>query len=251
MIKGNIPEEILSAKYIKLIIKAINDSKKQYKEYARLARLATSNGKYIGRWDYIFTNIRDAFLEDSFEPVTISRGPLWEFIAIYQKDMKLLYLVLREDRFREIKNDASSPYHYVRVLNSQNYHLQEEKSQQIAFFPDIQIPSYEYINEDIDRMIGEIKDDVEGCVNILFDENENGLNKITANIATYSLDIIKTYNWNKYISADIEEITDTQADDATNTPPLIELNIRANKRKDNKEEIIDDKSSKEKKLKEE
>lgn len=239
MFQGNIPDEVLSEKEVKLLIKAVNDSRSQYEQYAEENNLETRNGRFKCRWDYIFTNVRELFSDALFERHKISRGALWEFMAIYRVDTKILYILLREDRFTEIKKDISNPYHYVRVLNSKNCYLQEEKAEQIAFFSDLKIPSDEYLDQDLERMLGKIKDEVKGCINILFRENGNGVNRISGNIANYNLEILKTYDWNHYVTADIEEIIDTKTihlDDS----PKIELPIRRNKLKEKNEEIIED-----------
>jgi len=104
--------------------------------------------------------------------------------------------------------------------------------------------SNEYIDEDLERMIGEIKNDVKGCVNVLFKENNDGVYKISGNLANYDLDIFKTYDLSKYITAGIDDIIDTK-NDIVSSSTKIPLNIRRDKMKSKNNEIVEDKSKKE------
>lgn len=242
MFEEPIPEKVLSDKYIKLIIKSINDSRGQYEQAAKERKFPTRNGRFHDRWNFIFNNIKNSFLDKPFKCYVISRGALWEFVVVYNTDTKILYVLLKEDRFFDIKKDSNSKYHYVKVLNSSNYCFQKEKkSEQMSLLPDLNSEPDEYVYEDFQRMISSIKEEVKGCVNILFKEDKNAVTTISANIATYDLDIIKTYNWNEHISANIEEISDTNINDS-NVKPQISLNIRKSKIKDyNKQKIVDEK----------
>lgn len=244
MFEGNLPSEILSEKDINLIVKAINYSKHQYKQWNDERNLGFENGKHLDRWNYIFANIRDFFLHKPFRTYPISRGALWQFVALYNTDTNILYIVLKEDRFKGIRGKRDNPYHYVRILNSKNCHLQSEITQQLNLFSGFQNISDESIDLDLEKMIGEIKNEVKGCVNILFNENKDGVYKISGNLANYDLEIFKTYEWSKYISADIEEIIDTK-NDPVDISPKIELNIRKDKIKNKNKDLVDDKSKQE------
>lgn len=241
MFQQPIPEKVLSSKYIKLVIKAINDSRVQYEEEANERNFPTRNGRFLDRWNFIFNNIKNSFTDEPFKCFVIPRGALWEFVVIYNMNTNILYVLLKKDRFIGIKNDPSSKYHYVRVLNSQNYCFKNEREEQMSFLDDFKTSPDEYVYEDFEKMINNIHDEVKGCVNILFEEDNNGVTSISGNIATYDLDIIKSYNWNRYISANIEEITDTN-DNESDIKPQIQLKIRGSKLKDdNKETIVDEK----------
>jgi hypothetical protein len=245
-----IPDEVLSVRDIKLFIKGIKDADKQYKQYCKDRNLATENGRDKTIWDNIFTNVRDDFSREPFQNYTIARGRLWEFVAVYRTDIKILYIIMKEDRFKEIKGDKKSAYHYSRILNSKNNHFQDVKCEQTTLFEqDVDSPTAEYISDDLERMIGSIKDEVVGCVNILFKVNDQGVSKITGNIATYELDIIKTYNWSKYIEASIDDIADTSNDDMKNQPE-IKLTLKSSKQKSSANSIVDEKKEKQKKKEE-
>lgn len=251
MVKEIILEEVMSVDDIKAIIKNINDSKKQYKQYVESRKLKTQNGKYFSEWDNIFTNINESFSSKPFKCYQISRCSLWKFVAIYRTDINILYLILKEDRLKDIRKE-NNPYHYLRIFNSKNCYLQEERPMQTTFGQEFeaQAVSDEYIDEDLEKMIGDIKDDIKCCVNILFKQNSNGVTKISANILNQNLEIIDTYDWSNFITADIEEVNDTiSIDFEENIRPEIQLNIRSHKiiTKDEKLRIVKERKENKKK----
>lgn len=240
MFEASLPMEILSQKDVQSIVRAINYSKEQYEMWKNERNLGFENGKYLDRWNFIFANIRDTFIYKPFKTYPVSRGALWKFIVLYNTDTNILYLILKENTFKQIRTHRDNPYHYVRVLNSKNFNLQSEIKQQLNLFSEFETISNEYIDEDLERMISEIKNEVKGCVNILFKENNDGVYKISGNLANYDLDIFKTYDLSKYITADIDDIIDTK-NDIVGSSPKIELNIRKSKIKSKKDEIVEDK----------
>ncbi|MGJ0848339.1 DUF5986 family protein [Tissierella praeacuta] len=246
MKKSYLPGETLSRKEVELIVNAINHSKVQYKEWANERNLGFSNGKYLDRWNYIFANIRDSFNYEPFKVFSIKRGTLWEFAVIYNTGTKILYLLLREDNFKRIKEGNDNAYHYIRVLNSKNSQTKIDTRTQISMFPKTEVASDNYINEDLENMLLSIKDEVKGCRNIVFTENKNGVIRISENIANYHLDIIDSFDLTKYITADIENISDTQNENVE-SHPVIELKIRQDKMKSKKDDIISGEDKKDKK----
>lgn len=226
----------LSADDIKEIIKDISDGKKQYSKCAYREKLRYHNGRYITIWDYIFTNIENSFKDKSgFKCFSVERCALWNFAVIYKEDTNVLYLILKEKRFKELKND-NNLYHYVKIFNSKNCCLYKQRPEQINCFRELgleeDVTNDIYIDEDLENMIGEIKDKVKNCVNILFREGKDGINRISANIATQDLEIVATQDWSEYITADIEEIIDTNntyIEHKNIELPEIPLNIRKEK----------------------
>lgn len=241
LLSGN---EILSPSDARLIIKAIKDSMEQSKQWNSERNLRYQNGRYLDRWNYIFQNIENSFKGSHFKTYHVCRGKLWEFVVMYDINTNLIYLVLKENTFRQIKGRKDNPYHYIRIFNSKNFQLYKERPHQMNFLGLSDQVSDEYINEDLERMIGEVKDEVRGCVNILFKEDSNSVCKISANFANYKLDILKSYDLSRFITADIEKIIDTNSDNIS-IIPKIELKVRENKIKIKNEDIL--KKEKEKK----
>lgn len=230
----DIIDDDLTIKEIETIIKDINDGKKQYFNYAVKEQLKYHNGKHTTIWDYIFTNIENSFKDKTgFKCFSVERCALWSFAVIYKEDTDVLYLILKEKRFNELRND-SNLFHYVKIFNSKNFCLYNEIPEQTNCFSMLgleEIDNDYNIDKDLENMIGEIKDKVKNCVNILFREGPNGINKISANIATKELNIVATQDWSEYITADIEEISDTNnyIEHKEVELPNIPLNIRADK----------------------
>lgn len=249
----------LTIKEIETIIKDINNGKKQYFNYAIKEQLKYHNGKHTTIWDYIFTNIENSFKDRSgFKCFSVERCALWSFAVIYKEDTDVLYLILKEKRFNELRND-SNLYHYVKIFNSKNCCLYNERPEQIDCFSELgfEATTDDYnIDKDLENMLGEIKDKVKHCVNILFREGSDGITKISANIATQDLNIVATQDWSEYITADIEEISDTNNYIANKEVelPNIPLNIRADKinrkekEENTKEELLKGKKEKKKEV---
>lgn len=225
---SNILNGLLSKDEVRLITKAINDSKKQCEHHIEERNLGYGNGKYLDRWNYAFHNLEKAFNKVPFLTIHVDRGPLWEFLLIYNTTNKFIYLIMKRDTFNQVKNQKEKRIHYARLLNSKNFEIQEEKVQKINFFTGFEDITPKYIDESLEKIVGEIKDEVKGCVNVLFRENADGVYKISANLANYDLDIFETYDLTKYITADISEIVDTKPQPII-TQPKIDLPIRENK----------------------
>lgn len=228
-----LPLEILNEESVRNIIKCINYGELQYKEHVKEEGFITHNGKYHEIWNYIFKNVNNSFKDYPYKCYKINRGNLWEFVAVYNEEEHILYVIMKEDRFKNIEN-ADEEYHYIRILNYLNNHMQTKKIDQISFLQDDK-DKEDYIKDDLQRMLGDISGEVKACVDILFSERDNKVTKIYGNICDYNFRLIKSYCWNQYIQADINEIIDTDEEYIVENPP-IELIIRDNiKSKSNQE----------------
>jgi len=249
MKKNKLPSELLPDEKVKLIIKAINDSIPQYMDHVIKEKLPTQNGKYHEIWNYIFKDIKRYFDDLPYKCYKISRGNLWEFIAIFNEENNILYVLMKEETFKKIKKDKDKDYHYIKVLNTINNNISTEKIEQLTLFPEDK-DKESYIQDDLERMLGDITKKVKVCVDILFSEKQNKVITMSGNIFNYDLDLIKSYNLDKYIKADIDEIADTKDEYNVENPP-IELIIKKSSnnsvdRKHEKEDTEDMVASKEK-----
>lgn len=229
---NSLPEVILVKDDIKKVIKSIDDGNIQHGEYIKSGNFPTQNGKHQNVWNYIFRNIEKSFSSYPFKCYKINRGNLWEFLAIYRDDINVLYILLREERLNEIRKSYDTPYHYLRVINSKNKFSKKVERQQLSFLSESIVVSDEYIQEDLDRMLGDINDKVKTCVTILFTEERKKVNRISGNILNYDLDLIRKYEWNEHITVSIDEIVDTK-DEQNIIHPQIELGIRKHVKKEN------------------
>lgn len=223
MIKNELSVELISENEVKLIIESINYSKEQYKNHVKREKLVTQNGKYHEIWNYIFTNIENSFNEFPYKSYKISRGSLWAFVAIHDHKNSILYVIMKENTFKTIKKSKDKDLHYIKILNLINP-FRKKKNKQLSLFPEDKSKE-EYIKNDLEQMLKDIDGKVKVCVDILFSEKQNKVTSISGNIFDYDLDEIKSYCWNKFITADINEITDTDDEyEVINKP--IELLVR-------------------------
>ncbi|AJA42643.1 hypothetical protein OR62_05485 [Clostridium tetani] len=244
IIKSTVPENFLEPENIRKLIKNLNDSREEQNYDLNEKNHPTTNGRYHDRWNYIFKNIEQSFRDKPFKCYRISRGPLWQLVAIYRTDYDLLYILLKKDRFLEIKKDSKNKSHYSKILNLPNNNLKMETYKQTSFIPNLQLSNTEYIFEEFKKMIPDIKDKIKGCINILFTENKERLTEILAVIANCDLNIIESCNWSKYISVGVEEIIDTKSEFEENTP-LIPLKIKERVNdKTNDTELVKNKKTK-------
>lgn len=253
MSNDTVPEEVLDEKSIRLIIKAINDSRSQLREHLLERSFKTNNGRYQDRWNYLFNNIEQNFKDIRFKCYVVDRGPLWSFIALYDVNSKTVYIIFKRNTFLNI-NRNKELNHYAKMFNAinlRNIYPKEPIAIQESLFKDtVDLSNLRsYINQQLDDMIGEIQMEAKLCVNILFEENRDTVTSISGNIANYNLEIKKTYNWNKFISPTIEEISDTKSIIESNEDKLPPINLKIRKgksNKDKKDDMVGEKDNKDK-----
>lgn len=249
----NIPEKVLDEKYIKLIIKAINDSRSQWHQHLSNRGFEYDNGKYLDRWNYIFNNVEQNFKDSEFNCYAVNRCALWKFIVLYNVNSKIVCIIFRKSTFLGINKKDNTLHHYARMLNSinlRNIYPKEPIAVQSSFLrKDDDLASLRnHISRELDDMIGGIQREARLCVDILFEENDDRLTSISGNIANYNLEIKKSYNWDKFISPTIEEIIDTEDIELDESHKIIDLKIRKEKfNQTEKEDMVGKKGNKNKK----
>lgn len=221
-----LPGKILDETGIKKIIDCINTGEAQYKEHFKREKFITNNGKYHEIWNYIYRNVNNSFCDYPYGCYKINRGNLWKFVAIYNKQEKILFVIMKENTFKELQKDLDNEFHYIKILNHYNNYLQKNKYKQISFIND-KDKKEEYIQDDLTRMLGAISKEVKVCVDILFSEKDSKVTHISGNVCDYDLRLIKSYCWDEYIKADINEIIDTDEGEIIENP-IIELPIKKN-----------------------
>lgn len=250
LLSGLLPKERIES-----VLTSIRTGKLQYRYNVIEEKLPTQNGKYHQIWNYIYKNIKQNFSDFPYSCYNISRGELWEFIAIYNQEENILYILMKEERINQIKKEKNNDFHYSKVLSYINNDFQAEKREQIcmAFMDD---DKEQYIKEDLERMLGDINGKVKVCVNILFSENQGKVTSISGNVLNYNLDVIKSESWDQYIKADIDEIVDTKDELNVENPP-IELGVKkfsndsnSKRKKENTEDIVAGKEKPKRKLEE-
>lgn len=200
-------DQTLSDAEIYNILEAINISLPQYNDMAIKEKLITTNGKHIIRWDYIFTNIDSLFNSEYYEKPIFNRGPLWEFVAIYNKISKILYILTKEENINRIIKDNNKT-HYIKILSYKNNRLDYDYQKQLSLLCSND-EMIELLLKDFKKMFLNI-DEVECCKTILFKEGYMGVTNISEAILDYDLNFIANCDLSDYIIADIGNIGDTQ-----------------------------------------
>lgn len=247
--KNTIPLSLFPKEKVELVLKSIRDGKLQYDAHIKKENFPTQNGKYHEIWNYIFKNIEKNFNDFPYRCLKISRGKLWEFITIYDQETNILYMLMKQKRIEQIKNDDNNDFHYSKILNYMNNCLQSQKKEQLSMFPQ-DTDKKEYIERDLERMLGDINGQVKLCVTMLFSEIQGKVINMSGNVFDYNLDIIKTESWDKYIKADIDEIIDTKDELDSENPPIKlgikELSNNNSSEKENTKDMIASKVKKSK-----
>lgn len=216
-------ESLLEEDNVVKVLNSIRDGEAEYRQHVIDDDLPTENGKYHEIWNYIFKYIKYSFNIYPYRTCIISRGPLWSFIVIYDEINKTLYVLMKEERLKDIKNTKGNDNHYIKTLNYTNNKYADQSYEQLSFLNEDNNKK-KYIEDDLRGMLEKINGKVELCVNIIFSEKKGKVVSMSGNVYDYNLNLITTECWNKYIKADIDDINDISVDNDEN--PLINLPIK-------------------------
>ncbi|HCQ5582471.1 TPA: hypothetical protein OLY09_003750 [Clostridioides difficile] len=232
-IELEVPNEISS-----IIVQCFNKAREEIREYMGKQKLITENGLPYQFWDFLNDAIDNAFNSFAFKAYKSKRGR-WRMIFIYDKNSKYLYVLMREQRYKELHNNINKreKMHYVDILTKAFNGDLKAPIEQLSFF------SLEFDNEDkieiyLQKLIDSINKDgaiIEHHVLLLFNQTaEYELTSIRAVMVDTNLNIVSEQNLSSYIS--IEESTVVEKVDKTNpvanNPTLgLKLTAKADARK--------------------
>lgn len=80
---------------------------------------ATVNSRPVYNWDVRYTKIRNVAIRNGMDFVTISRGSLWELVALVDEKNEEISLFLSEKNLQKIRKEKS-PTHYMSILSVLN-----------------------------------------------------------------------------------------------------------------------------------
>ncbi|AXU30885.1 DUF5986 family protein [Clostridioides difficile] len=232
-IKLEVPNEI---SYV--IVQCFSKAREEIREYTGKQNFITKNGIPFQFWDLLNNAIDTAFNSSNFKAYKSKRGR-WRMIFIYDKNSKYLYVLMREQRYKELHNNINKreKMHYVDILTKAFNRDLKAPIEQLSFF------SIEFDNEDkveiyLQKLIDSINKDgaiIEHHVLLLFNQTaEYELTSIRAVMVDTNLNIVSEQNLSSYIS--IEESTVVEKVDKTNpaanNPTLgLKLTAKADARK--------------------
>lgn len=193
----------VSPEFIKAIEKSLSSAiGDDIKVDRKINELDTGNSTPTRIWDFINRNIGKNLSDDYIARVT-KRGQ-WEIKPIFEKSTGILYTLMREERFKELKREVAkrTSAHYIQALaevlnkNIVNPHEQlklfsvgkgfdEEEVNKVAdkIFCDLQIPN----------------NIVERHAIILFSSSSYELVSLRCCMIKSDLSIVVEENWSQYI----------------------------------------------------
>lgn len=178
----------------------------------KVNELDTCNSKPNRIWDFINRNISKNLSKEHYIAKPTKRGS-WEIKPIFEKSTGILFTLMREERFKELKKEVTkrNSAHYAQalaeVLNNDLTLCQE----QLSLF---QQQSY-YDEEKIKNIVYKIFNDLEIPDNIvkhhaiiLFSSNNYELMSLRCCIIKSDLNIVAESDWSSYIEVNESAVTE-------------------------------------------
>jgi uncharacterized protein DUF5986 len=151
-----------------------------------------------------------------------NRGP-WEMVMVYEKNSGFLYSIMREKRYKEIRDKIRKRkhMHYVDILVR---HLNSDlisTTRQLSFIPNISVTfeDQDKVAEAVQKLLKNLLEDdvvLKRHVLVLFEGTKFQLSSVRAVMVDSNLDIVVQEDWSKYISIEESIIVDKVED--TNIP---------------------------------
>ena len=193
------------------------------KEDVRRNRLRTHNGDGGRIWDFLNTELCEAFSSlDCMASVT-HRGP-WEMVLVYERESKSLFTFMREARFSTIRKETYKRrrMHYLDMLTRHlNKNLLAPVGQTVMF--ENEFVDQDNLRELVDRLLCNLLRDgaiIERHVLVLFESQDYQLTSVRAVMLDSNLDVVVEENWSNMIAARDSVIADAvdMPDDPANDP---------------------------------
>jgi hypothetical protein len=190
--------------------------------------LVTQNSTPTRIWDLLNTNLCNSFNEFDIVAHPTKRGS-WDLVPIFERATGFLYVLMRENRLKTLKKEASKrkSAHYVEALaKSLNKDLMATHYQApLLEINDEKFENEEYIRKIIQKIFEDlgIPDNiVKRHALILFNDIKGVLISLRCCIVDSNLNMVEEARWSEYIKVNestvAEEVTDevSKFDDPTN-----------------------------------
>ena len=182
------------------------------KEDVKRNHLRTHNGNGGRIWDFLNTELCEAFNSLDCMAYVTQRGP-WEMVMVYERESKRLFTVMREARFATIRKETyrRRRMHYLDMLTR---HLNKDLT---APFGQTAMFENEFVDQDdlhelVGRLLRDLQRDgvvIERHVLVLFESQNYQLTSARAVMLDSNLDIVAEENWSNRITARVSVIADT------------------------------------------
>jgi hypothetical protein len=199
--------------------------------------LRTYNSIPFRIWDLINTYICERLHTPNCMTSTPKRGP-WQLVIIYESATGILYTVMREKRFCELRKEIHkrSNMHYEDILVR---HLNSDLVApvgQLAIFP-IQFNDEDKLAENVQKILAGFSNDIGDIkrhVIILFESANFNLSSVRAIMVDSNLDIVTEQDWTQYIpvqESNVSEKVDNPNDPVNNPSRGLKFKAEAVARK--------------------
>lgn len=226
------------------IVESIINGLEKSNNYFDSNRTITKNGREGERWNYINQEVKVELSGYEKFDVSLCKRKIWEIILIYDKETRNLYSLMKDQRFRELRDDIEeNGLHYAAVIASKvNSHLEYEVQEQINFLDNMNNLLDEKVEESFKDITKYIPGDIDKYTMITFSNKNEELISISGRIVSSTLQNIYKEDWSDLIKPKynmvIEEILgNIQLDD--DNEEEVEVGIKVNvMQKNNKVDIL-------------
>ncbi|MGD6967129.1 DUF5986 family protein [Rossellomorea vietnamensis] len=167
-------------------------------------KLVTYNSIHMLKWDFTNTNLVNKFENTEFTCYVAKRGA-WRFILLYDKINKILYTLMRRERFEQIQsNEKTDKVHYIESLVSPNKELSVPDQLKRSFQGDLFDMNGEGREEKLQEVFNDLTQNlgpIEKYVLITFESDKNMLTSVSALLLTSKLEIAYEEDWSDLIPA--------------------------------------------------
>ena len=191
------------------ISSAVTDDIMQDTRRANMNR-NTMNSYSFRIWDLINRNVYNTFKNDSNIVVGFTKRGVWNMTPIFDKSTGLIFTLMREERFLEVKRNRKNHQHYVYEL-ARAFNADIEIQQQSLFELE---RCYEKIQKNIRRICNDLlisTEMVKRHAIVLFSSQDGLLNSVRCCMINCNFEECETVTWNEYIgvaeSVVVEQIT--------------------------------------------
>lgn len=209
--KNYIPEKVIIAA-VKAINNAVSDD---IKEDFLLNGFVTTNSYPTRVWEYVNRNLLKELPPELCTVVKTHRGP-WEFMIIYDKQSGHIMTIMRDARFKELRESIHnrSTEHYVQLLARSFNSGLTAGYEQLSLEPDVDEDiDMKTVSAEVQKLLSGLRNENEPIKNhvlVLFDTAGGQLVNIKSVMVTPKLEIVagSECDWSKYISVTESVIVD-------------------------------------------
>ncbi len=208
-------EIALPEKYKKMIVQALVDAlKEDVSDYVEEKQTYTYNGLPHIKWDFINTRLKDYLGNDEFFIRKIRKG-FHHHVQVYHKESELMFAIVREYRYEDLKKDVSKPFnppHYVLAYAQANdkiatsYSLPEQFEFDLGDIKNLHLDKLNLAKDQYNILVNDLV--VQKFFLIIFEEKQGVVSSVKALLpSSVTLDELSPIeDWSEFISVFYEDV---------------------------------------------